>query len=132
MIGHQAGYIDITLVQLFVTKTANSYMLPTLALCTILHVQPIGLPCLHKWNRTSSNSGENERTNYQFVGSFFLFILCLLACYIFLYHRCLHVTDLVACLGDIQTSYRSFLKQLHRLRSRISQDTEVKCVFLDE
>eukprot|EP00731_Ephydatia_muelleri_P023298 Em0015g881a len=40
--------------------------------------------------------------------------------------------NLVARLGNIRTSYRSLLKQLERLRSRIHQDTEVKGVFLDE
>ena len=49
-----------------------------------------------------------------------------------MYHRFIQLPDLVVRLGNIRASYRSLLKQLDRLRSRIYQDTEVKGVYLDE
>ncbi|KAL5506287.1 hypothetical protein EMCRGX_G007900 [Ephydatia muelleri] len=111
--GHQAGYIDTALLNHSETVRHKNCKL-------IIHPNSSAVRCsacstyrstllTQKWKRAST-SVENERINYRFI----------------------QLPDLVARLGNIRASYRSLLKQLDRLRSRIHQDTEVKGVFLDE
>eukprot|EP00731_Ephydatia_muelleri_P004426 Em0002g602a len=102
--GHQAGYIDTALLN---HSETVRYSCTTTTHIRYTVIQCRALFCLFNLSVYPAYS-EVEESKF------------------------IQLPDLVARLGNIRASYRSLLKQLDRLRSRIHQDTEVKGVFLDE